>query len=149
MTISGIERSTAIAAFANPVVGRKFGDIIDLTTDGVMRVSFSVGAEAANAIAVTITVLGASGLPLTNPVVLDVYLLSSAAGTAFTAASGYTLAATTGAIRTVVTDAIASVITNSSGVAVITLTNVGAVTSFVGVRLLGGKLAISPTVTHV
>jgi hypothetical protein len=147
MSLTGTERSSLIAAVAQPSPGRKLADVINLMDDGAYSVSYSIGAEAANAIAVTITVKTIDNRALDNRVCLDFLLISSTSTFALNA-TDYTIAATTGVVAELVADKVLRVVTSATGVAVLTFTFASTATSFLAACLPGGAMTVSGAITH-
>lgn len=148
MALTGFERSVLIAAVAQPTTGRKLCEVVDNASDGVSTVSFSIGEEATNAIAVTCTAKTLLGKALDNKVTFDMMIVSNTSTLAYNS-SDYTIAATTGTVLELVADKLIRVTTNASGVAVITLTISGAATSYLVPVLKNGELGTaSDAITH-
>lgn len=153
MGLKGEERATLIAAVANLSAGKKLTEVVETASNGVSAVSFSVGAEATNAIPVTITAKtlrgsGTSNAALDNKVTLDLLIVSNTSTLAYNAAD-YTIAATTGTVLELVADKCIRVTTDATGVAVVTLTISGAATSYLVPVLPNGELGTaSGAITH-
>lgn len=147
MSISGTERTALISAVAMPALGRKLAEVVDTMSDGGMRIAYSISAEVANVITVTMTATSLDGQPLTNRVWLDMLLISSTSTYALNTAD-YTIAATTGVVLQEVADQKLTVLTSATGVAVLTFSIATAATSFIATKLPGGKMAVSSAITH-
>jgi len=148
MSITGTERSTIVAAVASPSPGRKLADSVNLLSNGAYTVSYSIGTETANAIAVTITVTSLDGKAIANRVALDLMVISSTSTYALNT-TDYTIAASTGVVAQLIADQVLRVITNASGVAVVSFTLAsGAATSYLAAILPGGSMAVSGAITH-
>jgi len=133
---------------AQPAVGRKLADVVNRATDGVYSVSFSIGAEVANAIAVTITVRTVDSKALDNRVMLDLLVVSNVTTMAYNAID-YTIAATTGTVQQLIADQVLRVVTDATGVAVVTFTFASTGTSFlVPVLPFGMFGTASSAITH-
>jgi hypothetical protein len=109
------------------------------------NVTFSVGAEATNAIPVTIQVLDQNGNNLARRTSFRFYLSSDAAGltpAVLTSAA----AVTTGGIVDAATNGGVAV-TTAAGLVVLSLTDTGTPTRYVNVVLPSGEVLISPALT--
>jgi hypothetical protein len=148
MTITGTERSTIVSAVSQPSPGRKLADAVNVLSNGAYTVSYSIGAETANAIAVTITVRTLDGRTLDNRVAIDFLVISSTSTYALNT-TDYTIAASTGVVMQLIADQVLRVITNATGQAVVTFTLAsGAATSFLAAILPGGSMSVSGAITH-
>jgi hypothetical protein len=148
MSLTGTERSSIIAAIAQPSPGRKLADAVNLLNNGAYTVTYSVGAEAANVVTVTITAKTLDGKALDNRVILDFLVISNTSTFALNT-TDYTIAATTGVVSQLVADQVLRVVTNASGVAVLTFTlGSGAGSSFLAAILPGGSTSVSTAITH-
>jgi hypothetical protein len=148
MSLTGTERSSLIAAIAQPSPGRKLADVINLMDDGAYTVSYSISAEVTNVITVTVTVKTIDNRALDNRVCLDFLLISSTSTFALNAAD-YTIAATTGVVAELIADKVLRVVTSATGVAVLTFSIATAATSFLAACLPGGNMSVSGAITHV
>lgn len=104
--------------------------------------TFSIGAEAANAIPVTIQIQNQRGQNLNQVTALRFYLSSDAAGLV-PAVLTSNPAATTGAVIDPVTNS-ATLLTNAAGLCVLSLTDTGAITRYVNIVTPGGQVITSP-----
>lgn len=137
-----------VSVFRDRTLAKAFATMFNNVGNGIHSVSFTVGAEATNAIVVSLQCKDAYGVNVTGPQVIDVILFTSAAMTALNA-NDYTIAAgSNGKIIEVSADKTIRCLTNSTGAVDISLTITGAATCFVGAILPGGKLTVSGTVTH-
>lgn len=149
MSLSGKEKIAIQSALADLPVGKKLADVLDKLVDGAFNVSFSVGAETSNAIAVTITVTGPDGQALTAPVFLDMIVVSSLTTFAISTTDYTSVTATTGSVVEMVADKILKVLTNASGVAVVVFTlESGAATNYLALLRPGGSPVASGAITH-
>lgn len=149
MALTGFERAVLTAAVAQPTTGKKLAEVVDHASDGILAVEFSIGAESGgHAIAITCTAKTLLGKALDNKVSFDILVVSNASTLAYNTAD-YTIAATTGTVLEIVADKLLRVTTNASGVAVITLTIIGAATSYFVPVLVNGELGTaSGAITH-
>jgi len=150
MTLGREEKRIVAAALGDQNTANKVTSIMDLAADGAYGVSFSVGAETANAIETTLTFTGVDGTTLTSPVMVDIMIVSSTSTNALNT-TDYTVAAgaSGGVIAQLVADQVVRGITTSAGVLKVVLTLAsGAATSFLAVRLANGKITHSPAITH-
>lgn len=149
MTLGREEKKIIAAAISDQNTANKITSMMDAAADGAYGVTFSVGAEATNAIETTLTFTGADGATLTSPIMVDIMLVSSTSTNALNS-SDYTIAAGSsgGVIAQLVADQVIRGITTSAGVLKIVLTITGAATSYLAVRLASGKIVHSPAITH-
>ncbi len=148
MTIGKAETKAVEGMATNRPLTRKLTEIIDRASDGPYSVTFSVGAEATNAIVVDITIKGAGNATLTTPVVFDAFLVSNVSTNALNT-NDYTIAAgaSGGIVVQLVADQVIRCITTSAGLSKVSLTISGAATCFLAVNL-NGRLFYSPAITH-
>lgn len=148
MSIGKAEIKSVEAMCANPSLARKMTNIIDRATDSPYSVTFSVGAEASNAIVVDVTIRGAGNSVLTTPTVFDAFLVSNVSTNALNT-NDYTIAAgaSGGVVTQLVADQVLRCITTSAGLCKISLTITGAASTFIAVNL-NGRLFYSPVITH-
>lgn len=129
-------------------VRRRIPRIFEEINEGAWDFTFAVAAEAAENIDVTITVKDSDNLPLAELVSFRVELTTLVTGLVWQSAN-YTITATTGEVLELIADKILLVKTNAVGVAVIRLNIVGAATSFMQAKSVGGRTyATSATITH-
>ena len=147
MALASATKVAIRAALACSSAAKEVLGLLGQLSGGIGSVVLTVGAEAADAIPLTIQVKDEWGNNVTAVHELTLSLLTSAAGVDFTA-NTYTVAATTGKLATVVTNKLFRVLTDATGLAVVTVTNAGVVTCFAGVGLPNGQRTISATITH-
>jgi len=111
---------------------------------------FVVGAEATNAIITTIQLTARDGEPLPKSVMVPFYISGAATGlTLGTAASGdVAIANSKGLMIQAVAKLAGYLVTNAKGEAEISITESGALTSYLVLVMPTGQLAISPAITH-
>lgn len=117
---------------------------------GVTQASFTVGAEATNAITVNIQLTDENGDAIAAPSGVIICVFDDAAGAALTAENYTTIAAgTDGWVLELVADKVLLAGSEADGDidVVITLSS-GAATSYLGVLLADGTWAISGAITH-
>lgn len=112
--------------------------------------TFTVGPEQTNAIITKVQVTGRDGEPLRKSVAVPFYLASAATGLAIgVAASGAVdIANSKGLLIQFVAKLAGTLVTNGNGEAEITITEAGALTSYLVLVLPTGQLAISPAIVH-
>lgn len=147
--LTGFERATLLAAVAAPAAGKKLVEVVEAAADGVASVSYSIGTETSNAIAVTITARTLQNRALNNRVALDLLIVSNTTTMAYNT-NDYTIAATTGTVVELIADRVIRVVTDANGVAVVTLTIATAATCFLVPVFPSGELGTpSSAITHV
>ena len=111
---------------------------------------FAVGAEAADAIVTTVQLLARDGEPLPKSVAVPFYIAGAANGlTIGTAASGaVAIANSKGLMIQAVAKLAGTLVSTAMGEIEITMTESGALTSYLVLCLPTGQLAISPAITH-
>jgi hypothetical protein len=112
----------------------------------VGQVDFTIGAEAANAISVTIQVKNENGDNLAEKVAMRVYLSSDSAGLTPAAATSAIAAGASGAVLDPTTIT-AEVVTTAAGLAILSLTDTGTPTRYLNVVLPSGEIVTSSAIT--
>lgn len=148
MALTSVAGTALTSALANRPAARQIKAILNMLANGPASVTFTVAAESANNIDVTIQVKDENGVNLASVCSLEANVVSSAAATAFNA-NAYTITATTGAVVELVAAKVLRILTNASGVAVIRFNTVSAVTCFLAVVLPNDSMTVSATITHV
>lgn len=112
--------------------------------------TITVGAEAANARAITITLLDSRGRAITRATQVEIVVLLNSGGTDFVATGGSTGIAigASGKLLTVVAKKLFWGITTTAGVIQLTWTDTGTEAAYLGVRLPNGNVVISAALTN-
>jgi len=148
MTLSTAIRGKLRSALANAAVADEIADLLTSLSGGIGGATFTIGTEDTNEIIVSIQILDARGDAVAEVVSVEVLLFDDAAGISFNT-DDYTIAAgTDGALEQVVADKILMCTTEADGDLDISLTIIGAATTYLGIRLPDGRLVISDAVTH-
>jgi hypothetical protein len=115
-----------------------------------LTATFTVGAEAANAITVACQIKNSDGDEIAFPVALKWYWADDAAGLTPTATAhdGGTAAGTDGAIIESVANLSGTAVTEADGDLDIVATDAGVFTTYLVLVMPSGKLQISGAVTH-
>jgi hypothetical protein len=111
---------------------------------------FTVGAEATNAIITKVQLLARDGEPLAKSVAVPFYIAGAANGlTIGTAASGaVAIANSKGLMIQAVAKLAGTLVSNAKGEIEVSITEAGALTSYLVLCLPTGQLAISPAIVH-
>ena len=116
---------------------------------GIAAAEFTIGTEAAEAITVNIQLKNDLGDELDAVTAVEVFVFANAAGTAFNTQDYTSIAAgTDGAVVERVADKILDCTCEADGDLDIVLTETGAGTVYLGVKLSNGEFAISGAITH-
>lgn len=141
MHITGILQN----GLANRGAGRMLGDHLE---PQVATATFTIGAEAADAIVVTVQLKKLDGTNATERKAIELLILK-ADETDFNA-NAYTVASSAnGKVAESVANKVLVGYTTATGVVDVSLTIVGAATAKLAVVLPGGKMVVSDTITHV
>lgn len=131
-----------------PLLTRHMSELLKKLFGGAVGVTFTIGAEAANAIVVSLQFKDEVGNEIDEVQSVKILILANAAGTALNT-NNYTIAAgTDGAVTEVVADKVLECTTEADGDLDISLTLTGAGTCYLGVVGPTGKLTISSAITH-
>lgn len=138
--------------------GRKLGLAKDnsLVSNGLQVTSpavdaaITVGAEAADARAITIQLKDATGKAIAYRELVDVFVFADAAGAAFATTGGSTGIAigASGALLTSVAKKSFVATSTTAGVIALTWTDTGTEAAFLGVRLPSGRIVFSSALTN-
>jgi hypothetical protein len=109
-------------------------------------VRFSIGAETANVILVTVNVDNQFGGAAGGQVALDFYISSNADGSTV-GALDTAIAAGTGSIVLGGTVSLGTLVTNSAGVGILSMTNATALSRYLNIILPSGRIVRSPVIT--
>lgn len=150
MAVSTALRHRLPVAVANPSAGEELLDLCNAVSGGVHGATFTVGAEAANVIKVTIQLTDESGADVAAVKGVVVAIFADAAGISFNTNDYDTIAVNTdGALLEVVADKLLFCTSEADGDLDIDFTEaVATPTSYIGVLLADGGWAISGAVTH-
>jgi hypothetical protein len=116
----------------------------------VMGATFTVGAEAANVITVTVQLTGPEGLPIAQRVAVRAYLSGVATGADIVGTAptgGVAIGANGKILASMVTNKMLEVVTDAAGLVALALTDTGTPTFYLVVVLPDGTLAISGAIT--
>jgi len=116
---------------------------------GIAAAEFTIGVEATEAITVNIQLKNDLGEELSAVTAVHVYVFADALGVSFNAQDYTTIAAgTDGDLVEVVADKLLACTCEADGDLDIVLTETGAGTVYLGVKLSNGEFAISGAITH-
>ena len=148
MTLSTVTRQGLDAALADITTAREVKAILSAHSAKPASVSFTVGAEAADAILVTLQVKDENSVNVAARTALRVSLISSNTTFAINTAAYTVAAGASGIVSQIVSVKHYEVFTNAAGQAIISLTIAGAGTTYVQAVLPNGDINISGVVTH-
>jgi hypothetical protein len=143
------ETNLALSATVASLPGYKeVRNIFNSRVPGPYSATITVGTEATNEIIVSLIIKDLYGNAVTQRTQVTLLLLADANGDAFNAAD-YTIAAgTNGDLIQVTADKVIRAMTEANGTLDVSLTIVGAATSYLAVVLATGRLSVSGAITH-
>ena len=112
--------------------------------------TITVGAEAGDARAITVTLKDAAGDAIDFAEMVELVVLLNAGGTDFVVTGGSTGIAigASGKLLAIVAKKVFKAITTTAGVLALTWTDVGTEVAFLGIKLPNGKVVISSALTN-
>ena len=124
-------------------------DIVDFG-GAVAGASITVGAEAADARAITVQLKDGQGNNLTYAAEVELAVLLNAAGTDFVATGGSTGIAigASGKLQTIIAKKRFKAISTAAGLIALTWTDTGTEVAYLGINLPNGKRIISAALTN-